>query len=426
MSHEARHHAEQAVLGAILIAPSRVMDIARRNKIDAGWFTTEPHRAIWTAASGMEPLRVDLFTVGQKLGTDVSAKQIEDCVEACPSQAHAEYYIETLRSHWMRDQARVAFLQAVEKLQTDEDPQIVISRAQADLARLAPPDAKRTIKDVYQSLMDRWTGKMAVDQVMLPSRFPSLNKRLGGYRRGKLYIIAAQRKNGKTTMLCNETLHFMKAGIRVSIASLEMDEEEMRGRILCEDADVSTFQMDTKQGTEIQFSRIGRVYDQHHQYPLRVCDESMTADRFSAWATNEVVTHGAQVLGLDYLQIISSASNHKTESRQVEVSTQVNAIRDTIKRLNVPLLMLSQLSRTNEHENRPPTLRDLRDSGTIEQAAYASIFLHREKLTDENFDWSVQGHRGGPNGNFPMTFESNRQRFCDPPAAQRDLTGGRE
>lgn len=416
---ESRDITEMAVIGSLLIDPVRVLSECREFGVNESWFINQKTRGLFGVLIGLagDPQRIDLYQIGQKvraIGQPELEPVAEQAVISTVTDSHSRYYLEDLRSYWLRDSIRFVTNAAAERAgDLENDPAQVLSDLQRDVAALTPSSSRRPVAKVYDDIIERWKSAATVGQIGLPSRWERVNALLGGYRAGKVYIIAANPSNGKTTFACNEALNLSRLGNRVAIASLEMCEDELRGRMLCEEAMVSSFALDTGRWAGHHAERIEPLVQKHVGLPITVSDESMTVERACAWATNEVLTNGAKIVFIDYLQILSDSSRQRRSSRNEEVSAWMNLIRETAKRINVPIVLLSQLSRANEAENRRPKLSDLRDSGSIEQAAYGVLFLHREDRTKESCEVIIAKNRGGPLGVVPMTFEMNLQRFVE-------------
>lgn len=416
---ESRQKLEKAILGACIAEPARVMAICAMHKIDESWFTSAANRAVWTYLDSQksDPLKIDLLSVGIGIKDHVPQYYEEELFRSCPSDAHAEYYVESLRDYWTRDRLRFLAHSIEGMADSEEDkPDSIIASVQTELATLQPPEQKRTVTEVYDAMLQRWQRSGDSERIAIPSRFPRLQSMLGGYRRGKLYVIAARPGIGKTTVVCNEAKTMCDAGMRVAVASLEMDEEELRGRIICEDCDLSQFALDTGGGTQYHFDKVARAIPKHRDYHLRICDDGgMGPSRLCAWMTNEVITHKADIIFIDYLQIIMG-DGVKFGSRNDELTATMNMIRATAKRLRVPVVALSQFRKAPHGQNEArPTLDDLRDTGSIAQDVYGAIVLHRPKLDSEDCEWGLLKNRGGPVGWWDMKFEGNRQRYSEPP-----------
>jgi replicative DNA helicase len=123
-----------------------------------------------------------------------------------------------------------------------------------------------------------------------------------------------------------------------------------------------------------------------------------------------VARHKAKLIVVDYLQLMSA----KADNRVQEVTKISNGLKSVAKECDVPLLVLSQLSRSAEQQGRPPRLSDLRDSGSIEQDADVVAMLHRPDASSDLIEVMVQKHRNGPTGIVELEFDKAHTRFKNP------------
>jgi replicative DNA helicase len=397
---------EQAILGCILLDPVRVLSWCRSAGVNTSWFYAPDAEQVYRVIESMsgQPDTIGLLTVGDKLPAD-GRFYLDGCIDAAPSVELAPAHIAVLRTHFLRRSLmRLGHVLTADAERGDLQPDLIAAKVAGDIMRLSSTGAgvRARPSEVYANILDAWSGGI---QRGLPSRWRGLDELIGGYRNGKVYVIAARPGCGKSTFMANEALTWARAGTPVSIASLEMGEPELRGRMLCEDGDLSSFRMDIGDGRN-EVDGLRTLAAEHAALSLRINDSGMTVEQFAAWATGEVLQHGARAICLDYLQILNSSGRH--ESRNTEVSAWCNIVRDCAKRLSVPFLVLSQLSRDAARDDLPPALHHLRDSGSIEQSAYAVCFIHHGEQVSE---FIVAKNRGGPGGSVPVDFQRNRQRF---------------
>jgi replicative DNA helicase len=242
----------------------------------------------------------------------------------------------------------------------------------------------------------------------LLSPWHELNELLNGFRGGEgPYVLAARPGAGKSTMMMNDAMHHALKNIPVSVSSQEMSEEKLRFRMLGDACDMSTFGLEQGKGHEHHFRQMeAMVKDKFLQMPMRISDSPQTIEQFSSWVTNEILKHGAKIIYLDYLQILSSTQVFKG-GRNEEVGAWMRQICRLDKQFKkVPFVILSQLNRGGEGR---PTLKELRDSGSIEQDAAAVIFIHNK--VDGSTEAGVEKNRFGPTAWFDLNFNRSRQRF---------------
>jgi len=415
--------AERGLIGCVLIEPVMCWHYAGQAGVKVDWFTESDCRNAWLIMSNMNLEYINAISVADeaaKRGVEISLITLSSYVGDAPIASYIHSWIKELRKEYLRRLIRdKAFLMSARADDPDSDPDELIATIQADLQdasfKAAP---EKNIAAVYDGIIEQWNNAKSVKGIGIPSVWHGLQKMLGGYRNGKVYIIAARPGAGKSTYMMNEAAAIVARGVNTSIASVEMGESELRGRVLATACMMSAFALDTGMYNDVDLGVLQQEAKGHIEFPLRINDDpSMTAEKLAAWAQFEVVKHGAKIIAIDYLQLLSS-SRRKSESRNIEIGKIMSVICGVAKTTNVPVLLLSQLSRNSSRENRPPELHDLRDSGSIEQDAYGVIFIHHKKdEADGNkiiqSEFIIAKHRGGPEGVVPIRFERNRQRFVE-------------
>ncbi len=224
-----------------------------------------------------------------------------------------------------------------------------------------------------------------------PTGLVDLDKLLGGLYDSDLIILAGRPAMGKsalaTTIAFNAAQRFEEENkkpdaVKKSVAffSLEMSAEQLAGRILASKAGVSAHLMRTGKLTNDQFDELAAGVDLLSRVPLYV-DETpgmtITAIKNRARRLKRDSSKGLGLIVIDYLQLINS--NKRSENRVQELSEMTRALKIMAKDLNVPVIVLSQLSRlVEQRDNKRPLLSDLRESGSIEQDADIVMFVYRE------------------------------------------------
>jgi len=236
-------------------------------------------------------------------------------------------------------------------------------------------------------------------------------------------VLAARPSMGKTSLALNmaESAAMPKRGTPVTtlVFSLEMSAAQLALRMLCARARVNMKLLRdgllSKNGEEQQ--RLLQAADEFSKSPIYIDDSShLTIMELRAKARR---LHARQPLGfiiVDYLQLLSPTDPKTPREQQVaEISRGLKAL---AKELDVPVLVLSQLNRSAEKENRTPKLSDLRESGSIEQDADVVLMLARPKDADEKFQVAadsaeliVAKQRNGPVGELKLTFLRDITRF---------------
>ncbi len=257
----------------------------------------------------------------------------------------------------------------------------------------------------------------------IPTGFKDLDALTWGFQRQEMIILAARPSMGKTSLALNfaEGAAMPKRGEAhaVLLFSLEMSASQLALRMLCSRARVNMKLLRdgllSKNGQEQ--NELVKVADEFSKAPIYIDDSSaLSIMQLRAKARR---IHARTPLGfivVDYLQLLSPTDPKVPREQQVAEASR--GLKSLAKELNVPVLVLSQLNRSSEKENRTPKLADLRESGSIEQDADVVLMLARPKDADEKFQVAadsaeliVAKQRNGPVGELKLTFLRDITRF---------------
>ncbi|MBP7561425.1 MAG: replicative DNA helicase [Armatimonadetes bacterium] len=380
--------AEQSVLGSLLI--SREAHFALREVgLEPADFYREAHEILFATVCGMYDREetVDIITVQEALR---GAGRLEQCggieyimalIDSVPTAVHARYYGEIVRDkavrrQWLDVAGRI--IGAAHDGETDA-AQISAIANDGDLAitkRLSIggdwTPYSEIIPAVVGQIEEAYTS--GEDLKGIPSGIPALDNLTCGWQDRDLILIAARPSNGKTALMLQLAEQSARAGYPVGIFSLEMDRGALGMRALQAETHMSGYALRQPrfgdEGWRNIMAATGRLTD----LPVYIDDEPVVSyAHIFPKARRAVMEHGVRLLMCDYAQLVEGP---RGESRNREVGMIVRAMRTTAKRLGVPFIALSQLSRRCEQENRKPRLSDLRDSGEIEQEINVCVFIH--------------------------------------------------
>lgn len=257
----------------------------------------------------------------------------------------------------------------------------------------------------------------------VPTGFPSLDKKLAGWQKSDLIILAARPSVGKTTLALDFARHAALAGHKVGVFSLEMSKDQLVDRMLAAHAHVDLWRLRTGKlstgGSDDDFIRLGDAISELSQASLFIDDNaSSNIMGMRTMARRLQSEHGLDLLIIDYLQLMESS--RYTDNRVQEVSAISRGLKKLAIELSVPVLALSQLSRAVEmRTDQRPKLSDLRESGSIEQDADIVMFLHRQPWEGEerpeimDVDLLIEKHRNGPTGEIPLQFNTQNVSYTE-------------
>lgn len=252
----------------------------------------------------------------------------------------------------------------------------------------------------------------------LPTGFRDFDKLTSGLQPSDLILIAARPSMGKTAFTLNIA---QNVGVRqkktVAFFSLEMSKEQLVQRLLCQISRIDSQKLRTGQlNSDDEWSRLTDACDKLYQSNIYIDDTpGITVAEMSSKARRLKAEHGLDLIVVDYLQLMQG---RRSENRQQEISEISRSLKGLARELKVPLIALSQLSRSVEsRQEKKPMLSDLRESGALEQDADIVSFLYREGYYNpesENKDIAeviIAKHRNGPVGSVPLFFRGEFTLF---------------
>ncbi|MEX0934341.1 MAG: replicative DNA helicase, partial [Candidatus Saccharimonadales bacterium] len=281
--------------------------------------------------------------------------------------------------------------------------------------------AFRSIGDVLSESFDR-IEELSKDKGKLrgiPTGFRSVDNILAGLQNSDLLILAARPAMGKSSFALNIAHHVaIDEGIPVGLFSLEMSQEQLVDRLLSAEAGVDSWKLRTGNLDDKDFAKIGDAMGVLSEAPIFIDDTPMANVMDMRTKARRIQSqHGLGLIIVDYLQLMSGRGNYG-ENRVQEVSEISRGLKGLARELNIPVLALSQLSRSVESRSpQIPQLADLRESGSIEQDADVVMFLYREDYYNPDTDRQglsdlfVKKHRNGPTGQVELYFHAEKTQF---------------
>lgn len=347
-----------------------------------------------------------------------------------PTTAHAGYFIEKVREkHLLRELIKVAQGAAEQCYSFTGGLEEFVDKVEQELFAVTQDRVSDSAKDIKDAIKEANTviAKMLLKKGELTgvtSGFKDLDAMTFGFQKQEMIIVAARPSMGKTSFALNiaESAAMPKPGreaVATLVFSLEMSSSQLALRMLCARSRVNLKLLrDGLIGRDSsQINDLGKAAEEFKRAPIMIDDSSnLTIMELRAKARR---IHARKKLGLivvDYLQLLSGSDPRAPREQQVaEVSRGLKAL---AKELDLPVIVLSQLNRSSEKENRTPRLSDLRESGSIEQDADVVLMLSRPKDADEKFqtaanaaDLIVAKQRNGPVGDLKLTFLQEITRF---------------
>jgi replicative DNA helicase len=224
---------------------------------------------------------------------------------------------------------------------------------------------------------------------------------------------------GKTSFALNIAQHVAASeGIPVGVFSLEMSKEQLIDRMLASEAGIDSWKLRTGNLEDSDFEKLNKAMGALAEAPLYIDDSPMAnVMEMRTKARRLQSEHDLGLIVIDYLQLMSGRQNYG-DNRVQEISEISRGLKGLARELDVPVIALSQLSRSVEMRSpKIPQLADLRESGSIEQDADVVMFIYREDYYEKDSerknvaDILVKKHRNGPTGEVELFFQPEQMLF---------------
>jgi len=424
--------AERFILGSVLLDDSRFIEIA--GLLMADDFALEKHRRIYTRM-------IELHETGEKIDRVTLANQLlrynelesvdglsylVSLDDGLPHIANLDSYIRIIRDKATLRRIALASQNLLNRaLLAEEEPGTILAGAEETLLRLGETRTEKGLMTPLEVIQNYEGG---LNAFLDPSRrvkgistgFTRLDEMTGGLHAGELIILAARPSMGKTAFALNICWHVATRLFHpVAIFSLEMSQESLLTRMLCAAARVDSQRFRAGYLNETERQKLRAAANQMVEAPIFI-DDTAGVNLMDMHAKLRRLQQSGP-LGLvivDYLQLMSGRG--RFENRNAEVSAISRGMKLLAKEMNVPMLVLSQLSRapeTRQGDHRPQ-LSDLRESGSIEQDADLVGFIFRPEVyrrDDESLnglaELIVAKQRNGPVGKVDLVFLHSMTKF---------------
>ena len=425
--------AEASLLGSVLIDSDAIIKIA--DIVSPEDFYDERHGQIYKAVEALYDQRspIDILTLSDHLkgegalDTVGGASYLTELTNFVPTASHVVKYAEIVASKAMRRRL-IKASQDITNYGYDEKEnlQALVEQAEARLFEVSQKHTKQDIVSLenvlgesFDRLDELHKDKGAIRGI--PTGFKDLDNILAGLQRSDLIVLAARPSMGKTAFSLNIAHNVaVKASQPVLLFSLEMSKEQLVDRLLAAEAGVDAWSLRTGNLNDSDFEKIGHAMGTLSEAQIFIDDTpSITVAEIRTKARREAHKRPLGLIIVDYLQLMSGGARFNAAGNRVqEISEISRGLKGIARELNVPLVALSQLSRSVESRHpQIPQLADLRESGSIEQDADAVAFMYREDYYNPDTerkniaDVFIKKHRNGPIGNFELFFDREKQRF---------------
>lgn len=427
--------AEAGLLGGILVDKEALIKVA--DIVSADDFYVDRNGIIYGAMLELYEARqpIDLLTLSNRLEEMKELERIGGAVyltelaEQVPTASHVAHYAKIV-SHKATLRRLIGAAGTIASLGYDEASPLdgLLDEAEQTLFTVSQKHLKQNfvpISSVLAESFDR-LDELHKDKHSLrgvPTGYRALDNILAGLQKSDLIILAARPSMGKTTLALNIAHHVAtKEGIPVGVFSLEMGKEQLIDRLLASESGIDSWKLRNGRLEDSDFPKINDAMAVLSEAPIFIDDSASTNIMEMRTKARRLQTeHDLGLIVIDYLQLINGRKSGGSDNRVQEVSEISRGLKALARELNVPVVALSQLSRSVESRTPPvPQLSDLRDSGSIEQDADVVMFIYREdyyKREDSEqpgiAQVLVQKHRNGPTGVADLFFIPERTLFTD-------------
>ena len=427
--------AEVTLLGNMMVYPSAAR-IAMEEGLCEDDFFIEANRRVFRAAESLykEGSPIDPTTMATRLkdmdlldkcggiayltdlaGASITSANTKSYVELIHDKAVIRKLIETAEN--IAEQGYEGQPDVNIFLDTAEKSILDVSRNRRTSEFHSSPEVMTSVLDQIQKMSDNRS-----DITGLKTGLNDLDRTLHGLQRGDLIVLAARPAMGKTAVALNLAMNvaaYQPKGA-VAIFSLEMGADQLGMRLLSAKSHIEGGKLRTGRLTDEDWNRVNEAAGELKASNIYIDDTSVIRmpEIFSKCRRLQA-EQGLNLVLLDYIQLVTG-SGRSGENRQQEVSDISRNLKALARELNVPVIALSQLSRTVEsREDKHPQLSDLRESGAIEQDADIVLMLYREayydeaireearKTGNERLEINIAKHRNGATRKVYFAFETD-------------------
>ncbi len=423
--------AEMSVLGAMLIKKEAITQAQELLKADD--FYREAHRLVYDAmlelAGNGEP--VDLVTLTEALRKKEILEKVggisflTQLANYTPTAANIVYHAKIVKEKSeLRHLIDAATEIASAAYEATDEVTDIMDDAEKKILAIAGSQSTggfEPIKDIVINAIDHvesiYESKGGLTGI--GTGFADLDAMTSGLQKSDLILVAARPSMGKTAFTLNIATHAAMNGSTVAFFSLEMSKEQLVQRMLCSEGAIDSQRLRTGKLDDKEWQELIKTADKVSKAKLFIDDTAgISVMELRSKARRLKAEHGLDLIVIDYLQLMQGRSKGGDNSRQQEISEISRSLKALARELDVPVVALSQLSRSVESRTvKKPMLSDLRESGSLEQDADIVMFLYREDYYDQETERKnitevmISKHRNGPIGSIELFFQKEFTKF---------------
>ena len=425
--------AEQSVLGAMLIKKEAITQAQELLRPDD--FYREAHRIVFETMLELagDNEAVDLVTLTEALRKKEMLEKvggisfITALANYVPTAANIVYHAQIVKEKSeLRHLIDAATEIASAAYEATDDVKDIMDDAEKKILAVAANQTGGAFEPIRNIVIDT-VGRVETlyenqgGLTGISTGFRDLDRDTSGLQKSDLILVAARPSMGKTAFTLNIATYAAMHGHTVAFFSLEMSKEQLVQRMLCSEGGIDSQRLRTGQREDADWDRLINTADRVSKASIYIDDTAgINVMDLRSKARRLKAEHGLDLIVIDYLQLMQGRARSSSDNRQQEISEISRSLKALARELDVPVVALSQLSRSVESRTvKKPMLSDLRESGSLEQDADIVMFLYREDYYDQETERKniteviIAKHRNGPIGTIELFFQKEFTKFRD-------------
>ncbi|SEH77904.1 replicative DNA helicase [Halobacillus karajensis] len=415
------YEAEQAVLGAILLESSIIGNLT----LEPSHFYKGSHSRIYEAMKDVADRNeeVNTVTVSTELGEEINkcggVTYLIQLADAVPSTEPVMHYQQMIYDAYRNRMKRELALKYAEQPGDDSLDQLI--KSLTDLRGVGVQVEEKSTYDYLTEIANDMVSPPDESAHGYPIGFKDFDDMTGGGpHRGDLFIIAARPSMGKTAFALNMASGHCKNGGSADVFSLEMGAKQLLHRMISAQGNIDGQKWQTMCFSEADYNKGINAIGEMTGWDLDIHEKARTVAEMRAAIRRSVkeLNRDNHMVVIDYLQLMSVVGSY--ERRDQEVGSITRELKLLARELNIPIILLSQLSRGVEsRQDKRPMMSDLRESGNIEQDADVIGFLYRDDYYNDDSENQniveiiLKKQRNGPTGTVELAFIKEYGKFVD-------------
>lgn len=412
---------ELAIIGTILVHSDECLWIAYKYGVTSQSFTTHVAQYIWEAIDYLHQRgkHVSIASVEKQFLLKYENLQCSSLLEqaidnAVPPSNVTDYVLELKKEERRRivKDCLVKGSQVIDR----QDPDEIANRISAALIKTVQHQDIKLYNpcDLMEEKMAQWRNAKGRGYVGVPFCLKSINEALGGFRQGCMCIIGAYRGVGKSTLVRHDCYNNAINDRRSILFSLEDPADITLAKMAACRAGMGTFFLDTGRAYDASYDKISEAWSEMKDLPFRVVSQSLTIEQICSITETEHLRNPLDIIYIDHIQFIQPQQLPNMNRTQTLAHYSLSLV-GLAKKLNIPVVVLSQLSRDCEKQNREPRISDLRDSGSLEQDARQILLLYWDANIGHHILEVAKNSYGVTGVKYNVWRLDGKERFSDTP-----------